>query len=214
MSAADRARLLQSVEEQLAQMPCTDRTKQSPADYFVVSMTEAQGQRASVEYRAIAGLKEAAEAVTDFLAGASAKSVRRWEGLARVKTDRAAQKQIELARAQSIEGRLERFPLTGRGKKAADDVFVVGTGELRLATRHADVRFQAMRGTIDVASFLIAYIVGAPERTQRQWHVFLRVKSEPEADTYLTDLRRQYDAAESYRSTIAAIYGAKTARRC
>jgi hypothetical protein len=146
--------------------------------------------------------------------GASADAVRQWEGLARVKTDKAAQKQIELATAQSIEGRLERFALTGRGKKAADDVFVVGTGELRLADRHADVRFQTMRGTSEVAGFLIAYIVGAPERTQRQWHVFLRVKNEPEADTYLAGLRRDYDAAESYRSTIAAIYGAKTTRRC
>jgi hypothetical protein len=125
--------------------------------------------------------------------------------------------------------------LTGRGKKAADDVFVVGTGELRLANRHADVRFQTMRGTSDVASFLIAYILGAPEQTQRQWHVFIRVKNEPEADQFLAELRRQYDAdgvppntgsyaslrptmtpysAQSTQSTIASIYGAKTTRRC
>jgi hypothetical protein len=214
LTEADRARLLQSIEEQLAQMACKDRSRKSPTDFFVVSMIDAQGQRASVDYRVIQGLKETAAAVADFLAGAAAGSVRDWEPLARVKSEKAGQRQIELAKAQSIEGRLERFPLSGRGKKSPDDVFVVGTAELRLSDRHADVRFQAMRGTSDVAGFLVAYILGAPEKTERQWHVFVRLKSDAEGETFLAELRRQYDAAESYRSTIALIYRAKTTRRC
>jgi hypothetical protein len=145
LTEADRARLLQSIEEQLAQMACKDRSRKSPTDFFVVSMIDAQGQRASVDYRVIQGLKETAAAVADFLAGAAAGSVRDWEPLARVKSEKAGQRQIELAKAQSIEGRLERFPLSGRGKKSPDDVFVVGTAELRLSDRHADVRFQAVR---------------------------------------------------------------------
>jgi hypothetical protein len=206
--------LIQSIEEQLAQMPCKDRTQKSPADRFVFTAIEAQGPRASVDYRVVQGLKETAEAVADFLLGTPAEAVRDWEALARVKTENAAQKQIELAKAQSIEGRLERFPLTGRGRKSPDDVFVVGTAELRLSDRHADIRFQAMRGTGDVAGFLIAYTLGAPEQTQRLWHVFLRTKSDGDAEQFLTGLRRQYDAAESYRSSIATIYRAKTTRRC
>ena len=214
LSPADRARLIQSIEEQLAQMPCKDRTQKSPADRFVFTAIEAQGMRASVDYRVVQGLKETAEAVADFLLGTPAEAVRDWEALARVKTASAARKQIELAKTQSIEGRLERFPLTGRGRKAPDDVFVVGTAELRLSDRHADIRFQAMRGTGEVAGFLIAYTVGAPEQTQRLWHVFLRTKSDGDAEQFLTGLRRQYDAAETYRSSIATIYRAKTTRRC
>jgi len=214
LTEADRARLVQSIEEQLAQMACKDRSRKSPTDFFVVSMIDAQGQRASVDYRTIQGLKETAAAVADFLGDAAAGTVRDWEPLARVKSEKAGQKQIELAKAQSIEGRLERFPLSGRGRKSPDDVFVVGTAELRLSNRHADVRFQTMRRTSDVAGFLVAYILGAPEKTERQWHVFIRLKSDAEGETFLAELQRQYDAAESYRSTIASIYHAKTTRRC
>jgi hypothetical protein len=107
--------------------------------------------------------------------------------------------------AKMIAARLDKLPPLGKAKKAADDYFLVGTSEVRLAERHADVRFESVQGQKEVAAHLAEYVVSAPEQTLRQWHVFTRVKSSEEAESFLTDLRAQWDSLEKMQADQAKL---------
>jgi hypothetical protein len=106
--------------------------------------------------------------------------------------------------AKMIAARLEKLLPAGRAKKDPDDHFVVGTSEVNLAKSHADVRFESVQGQKEVAALLADYVVNAPEQTLRQWHIFARVKSAEEAESFLTDLRAQWDAMEKIQAQQAA----------
>ncbi|MGD0899591.1 MAG: hypothetical protein ABR915_17310 [Thermoguttaceae bacterium] len=118
------------------------------------------------------------------------------------------------ARARSIEGKLEAFKPTKPGRKSPDDYFVVGTGELFPTTQHADIRFHVVGGTKPTASMLLEFILAGSDKTQRMWHVFDRFRSQADADTFIAQLRNWYDTMEQQRAQMAAIYNAKTTRRC
>ena len=144
--------------------------------------------------------------------GADRGAKRYWQPMGRMKTEAAAKKL--LTRAKVIEKQVEMFPLDKKGKKSPDDAFAVGTAELNLKTKHADIRFQVIEGTKKVSNFLIAYILAAPDNTQRQWHVFFRTKTAEDADQHVMQLRNWYDTLESQRKEVASIYHARTTRRC
>jgi hypothetical protein len=99
-------------------------------------------------------------------------------------------------------------------KKDLDDCFLVGTAELTLSTGHADVRFEVKKGQQATAEFLVEYVLGAPEKTIRKWHVFSRVKDAQDAETAVTQIRTQYDQAVAYQDQLKQIYSATTIRRC
>jgi hypothetical protein len=109
--------------------------------------------------------------------------------------------------AKMIAARLEKLPPAGKAKakKEPDDHFVVGTSEVNWAKSHADVRFESVQGQKEVAALLADYVVNAPEQTLRQWHVFARVKSADEAESFLKDLRAQWDAMDEIQARQAAM---------
>ncbi len=67
---------------------------------------------------------------------------------------------------------------------------------------------------MEVAEFLVDYILGADSQSLRKWHVFYRLKTVEQADGALQFVRNQYDRLASYREEIAKQYNAKTVRRC
>jgi hypothetical protein len=215
-TGAERDKLIASIEQRLGElMPLPPAKKAAETDYFVIGTAEmADGLTVVnfVNFLTIAGQREAAAAIADFLLDAAHGAKRYWQPMGRVKNETAAKKL--LIRAQLIEKQVDAFPLDQRGKKSADDAFAVGTAELHLNNGHADVRFQVIQGTKRAADFVIAYILAAPDNTQRQWHVFTRSKTTEEADQYVAQLRSWYDALESQRQSIASIYHARTTRRC
>ena len=99
-------------------------------------------------------------------------------------------------------------------KKDLDDYFLVGTAELALATGHANVRFEVKQGQQAAAEFLVDFVLGAPEKTIRKWHVFSRVKDAQQAETAVAQIRMQYDQAVAYQNQLKQIYAATTIRRC
>ena len=116
--------------------------------------------------------------------------------------------------AGSIERRLGRLQPMGSKLKSPDDYYVLGTADLRLEDRHADVCFQKLQGQKATADFLAGYILEAPQKTLRQWHVFARLKADDQADQFLQFVRMQYDQVRDYRENVGRIYQAKTTRRC
>jgi hypothetical protein len=102
--------------------------------------------------------------------------------------------------AKMIAARLEKLPPPGKAKKDPDDHFVVGTSEVNLAKSHADVRFESVQGQKEVAALLADFVVNAPEQVLRQWHVFARVKSAEDAESFLKDIRAQWDAMEKFQA--------------
>lgn len=215
-TSPERDALIESIEKRLSELkPLPPAKKPAETDTFVIGTAEmADGMTVvnSVDFLTIVGQHETTATIADFLLDAPRDAKRYWQPMGRVKNEAAAKKL--LARAQMIEKQVEAFPLSERGKKAPDDSFAVGTAELNLKTKNADIRFQVIQGTKRVSDFLIAYILAAPDDTQRQWHVFFRAKTPENADQYVEQLRNWYDTLESQRQTIASIYRARTTRRC
>jgi hypothetical protein len=213
---AEREKLIAAIERSLAELkPLPPAKNAAENDYFVIGTAEmADGLTVVnfVNFLTIAGQHETATAIADFLLDAGRGAKRYWQPMGRVKNETAAKKL--LTRAQAIEKQVAAFPLAHGGKKSPGDAFAVGTAELHLNNGQADIRFQVIQGTKRLADFLIAYILAAPDNTQRQWHVFSRAKTTEEADQYVAQLRSWYDALESQRQSIAAIYHARTTRRC
>lgn len=116
--------------------------------------------------------------------------------------------------ADEFERKLGRMRPTGSRIKDVNDFYMLGTAELRLADRHADVCFNVMQGQKEVAEYLVGYVVDHPEQTLRSWHVFGRFKDAEKAEEALKFARAQYDQALAYRERIAGIYGAQSTRRC
>jgi hypothetical protein len=214
MGGAKREEMIASVEQQLDEQKILGGKKDAEADLFVVGAIDLQNHQATVDYQVLKGLRHAAEWVADFMLGGPKGAIRKWHAYGRAKTEKAAQNLCQKAKADSFEGKLEALKLNKPGKKSSDDAFVVGTAELNLATRNADIRFQVLKGTKTAASFLIDFILSSRSEVQRQWHVFYRAKTEDDATQYVQQLRNWYDTMESQRASIAQIYNAKTTRRC
>jgi hypothetical protein len=168
-----------------------------------------------VVFEIVKGLKETAAKVADFLSRKDKALVRKWDAFARTKTMAAAQKQLALAKSKSIEAQVAAIPLSKKGgKKSPDDAFVVGTADLRLSDKHADVRFRVIKTVKAVADFLFDYVLAAPVDVKREWHIFYRSHSEEDANKYVAQLRKWYDDLEKQRDAIAAIYSAASTSRC
>ena len=110
--------------------------------------------------------------------------------------------------------KLGQFKIQGKVIKEADDFFVVGTADVNLQSRHADIRFFVKQGKQDVAEFLADYILAPPDGMVHQWHVFYRVKGPEQGQQALLAVRNQYDKVRAYRAQMQRIYNAKTTRRC
>jgi len=110
--------------------------------------------------------------------------------------------------------KLGQFKLQGKLIKEADDFYVVGTADVNLQSRHADIRFFVKQGKEDVAEFLADYILAPPDGLVHQWHVFYRVKGPEQGQEALLAVRNQYDQVRAYRAQMQRIYNAKTTRRC
>ena len=91
---------------------------------------------------------------------------------------------------------------------------MVGTADLRLSDKHADVRFQVLKGVKTVADFLLDYVLAPPQGVKRDWHIFYRTHSEDDANRYVEQLRKDYDDMETKREAIAQIYAAASTSRC
>jgi hypothetical protein len=207
--------ILQSVKKELGELKLAGGGKKDDVnDYFVLGTIDIQDHKATVEYPIREGLQKAAELMADFMADKPKDAFRKWRGVGRVKNEKAAEGLAKNARAKSIEGQLEAFKPAKPGKKSLDDYFVVGTGELFPATQNADIRFHVVGGTSATASMLLEFILAGSDKTKRMWHVFFRAHTEDEANTYIAQLRNWYDTMEQQRAQMAAIYNAKTTRRC
>jgi len=116
--------------------------------------------------------------------------------------------------ADKLERKLGRLKPQGTSKKGTDDYYLLGTADVNLRNRHADVRFGVKQGQRAVAEFLADYILSQPQGTLRQWHVFYRLKDSTQAQQALLLTRGQYDRMTAYRQQIRKIYKAKASRRC
>lgn len=211
---AKREELVGTVEREFAALKPAGGGKKEETDFFVAATIAVEDHKATADFPVIEGLRKASEQIADFVLDAPDDAIRRWKAFGRAKTQKAAEGLRKNARSQSIEGQLEAFKLTRSGRKSLEDFFVVGTAELFKEEQRADVRFQVTNGTKATASFLLDFILGGDSRTQRQWHVFFRAKTDEDANKYITQLREWYDTQESQRAQIAQIYHAKTTRRC
>lgn len=106
-----------------------------------------------------------------------------------------------------------QFKPTDAPKKSLDDYFVIGTADLNVQTRDADVRFEARQGQKSVAEYLADYVLTAPENAFRKWHVFSRHKEGSQAEEALAQLRVRYDQSLAYQAQLRQIYAAATMRR-
>jgi hypothetical protein len=91
---------------------------------------------------------------------------------------------------------------------------VVGTADMNPRTQNADIRFEVLNGVKSAADFLIDFIFARPKDHKGEWHVFYRARTEAQATTYRQQMRDWYDSLEAERAQLAAIYNAKTTRRC
>jgi hypothetical protein len=211
--SALRAKLVASITEELSQLkPAGGKREEN--DWFAFGTIDLQDHQAKVEYPIVQGLRKTAEQIADFMSTKPEDAVRQYRIFGRSKTEKLAQGIVRKARAQSIEGQLEIFKITPPGKRSDDDTFVVGTGVLFKSTRHADIRFEIVKGVKATGNFLLDFILTPEQNTEREWHVFFRCRTEDQATEYRTQLRQWYDTLEAQRSQIAAIYHAKTTRRC
>ena len=95
--------------------------------------SEARDQRATVQYEAIQGLKEAVDKVADFMAGP--EGVRRWQPFARARTEKTAKRLAELAKYNV------RWDSVGGSSKAS---MPLGNGDIALnawMTKDGDLQF-------------------------------------------------------------------------
>jgi len=206
---------VQAVKKELSAMKLSGGGKKDDlGDYFVLGTIDIQDHKATLDYPIQQGLQKAAELMADFMADKPKDAFRKWRAVGRVKSEHAAEGLAKNARAKSIDGQLEVFKPAKPGKKSLDDYFVVGTGELFPATQNADIRFHVVGGTQATASMLLEFILAGSDKTKRMWHVFFRAHTQEEADTYIAQLRNWYDTMEQQRAEMAAIYNAKTTRRC
>jgi len=116
--------------------------------------------------------------------------------------------------AKTIFLQLSKLLPFGSNQKSLDDFFMLGTADVNEGTGAADVRFLVKQGQRETADFLAEYILGAPEKTVRRWHVFYRLKGAEKADQALAATRIQYDTLTSYQEQIKKTYQATTVRRC
>ena len=111
--------------------------------------------------------------------------------------------------------RLGRFkPYGENSKKDISDCYLVATADIVTNTQSADVRFSVVAGQKETAEFLVDYILGAPPKTLRKWHVFARFKDETVANQGLAMARTRYDQMVAYRQQLQKIYAVQSTRRC
>jgi hypothetical protein len=210
---ADWDEMFKNVEKDLAALKISGGGKKNDEqDFFVLGTIDIEDHKAIVDYPIRLGLKKAAELIADFMTDKPKGALRQWRPIGRVteNPDALARK----ARSQSIENQLEAFKPSKAAKRSLDDYFVVGTAELVIKTENADIRFFVVNGTKATASFLLDFILTGGDDTKRRWHVFYRARSKDDADKYIAQLRQWYDTMEAQRDHMAAIYHAKTTKRC
>ncbi len=183
-------------------------------DFFVVGTIDLQAHHAVVDFVIEEGVQRTADFIADFVLGKAEGAIRQWRVFSRAKTMKAAEALRTKAKSQSIEDQLAAFKSSSSGKKSPDDYFVVGTADLNTMTSNADVRFEILNGVKAAADFLIDFIFNQPQNHTGEWHVFYRAHTEAEATAYRQQMRNWYDSMEAQRAQIAAIYNAKTTRRC
>ena len=118
-----------------------------------------------------------------------------------------------------LKKKLEQLKAQGKSRNTSenatdDDFYVLGTADVNVQSRHAEIRFSAKYGQQDTAEFLADYILAQPNGMLRQWHVFYRVKGSDQAQQTLLAVRNQYDQMQAYRAQMQRIYNARSTRRC
>jgi hypothetical protein len=212
---AERDKLLGTIKETLnALTPKPPHSKKADEDLFVVGTIDLQNHHAAVDYLIKEGVQQTAEFIADFVLGKTGGAIREWRAFDRVKTMKAAEVLLAKTKSESIEGRLAAFKMSTGGKKSPDDYFVVGTADMNSATMNADIRFEILNGVKAAADFLIDFIFNRPKSHKGEWHVFFRGHTEAQAVEYRQQMRDWYDSLEAERARLAAIYHAKTTRRC
>jgi len=124
------------------------------------------------------------------------------------KADRKRDKMIS-----TLYRQLGRLKPHNSGRKDPDDYYLLGTAEVNLATRNADIRFDVKQGQRDVAEYLADYVLSQPQTSVRRWHVFYRLKEAQQAQQALQFTRDQYDRMKSYQAQMQKIYKARCTRR-
>ena len=212
-SGADRDKTLADIKQTLDTFK-PGFGKKADDDLFVVGTIDLKNHHAAVDFVIKNGVQQTADFIADFVAGKVKGVVREWRVFGRAKNLKAAEFLRDKAKSQSIEDQLAAFKVTPAGKKSPDDYFVVGTADLNLKTKHADIRFEILDGVKTAADFLIDYIFNQASNHKGEWHVFYRARTKVEAIDYRQQLRNWYDSLEAQRSQIAAMYNAKTTKRC
>lgn len=214
-SSSQRDKLVKEIEKKLSAMTPVGSKQRGANDFFVfVTIEITKDHHVTVDYPVIQGVKEAAGKIADFLLR-NEKAFHKWEVFARVKTMKAAQKQLALAKEKSIDAKLAAFPMSKKGaKKTPDDWFVVGTADLRLSDQHADIRLSVLHGIKVTAEFLLDYVLTELPGVKREWHVFYRFHTEKEANKDIEAMRKAYDELATKREELAKIYAAASTSRC
>ena len=190
-------------------------SKKADDDFFIIGTIDLENHHAVVDFVIKQGVQATAEFLADFDLGKKRGVVREWRVFGRAKNMKVAEVLRAKAKSELIEDQLNAFKVTPSGnKKSPDDYFVVGTANLDTMTQNADIRFEVITGVKKAADFLIDFIFNQPKFHKGEWHVFFRAHTEAKAIAYRQEMRDQYDAMEAERAELAAIYNAKTTRRC
>ena len=151
--------------------------------------------------------------MADFMADKPKDGFRKWRGVGRVKNEKAAEArprspaQVHRGPARSLQTDQARQEIAGRLLRGGHGRIVPRDPErgypLPCRGRHEGHRQHAVG-------------VHPGGQRQDQTHVarVLPIHSQAEADNFIAQLRNWYDTMEQQRAQMAAIYNAKTTRRC
>ena len=130
-----------------------------------------------MEFPVIQGLQKAAEHIADFMLDKPEEAIRQYRPSARRKTEKAGP-----GTCSEGPGPVDRRAARGlQAEQAGQEkrrrtTSSSARGSSTRSTRHADIRFEIVKGVKETANFLLDFILGAPPNTQRQWHVFFRCR--------------------------------------
>ena len=115
-----------------------------------------------------------------------------------------------------VTRQLNRAKILGKGgnRKGLDDLFLVGTSQITVRNRDAEVRFSVMNGADKSSNTIADYLLATPKGVARDFRVFARFKNEQDAQKGLIEIRQRYDQVQAYRAALMKLYNARSMRRC
>jgi hypothetical protein len=101
------------------------------------------------------------------------------------------------------------------GKRTSDNYFVVGYAEVKHPSKKLEVKFDVLKSVKGTATEIVEFMAEVkPGASVRDYRVYSRHATKPEAEKSLKARRDEFDAAEATRKKLMAQYQATSVKRC